>query len=189
MLCLILALLCCAVVGIINGVFTEIIGVSSFITTLGMLLGLGGLTLIISHAQPVAMPGAEVTSKTVNVTHVVNGQTVTLPEKVNEIGTFARIFGGGIYSELIWALHHRRRRPGAARRCTRWGMYTIAVGGNKHGAAEAGINVRIDRHPQLHRVQRLRRLRGRARGDAGELGRPRTPRAPRRRCSAPCRRR
>src|SRR3954471_20957434 len=36
--CLILALLCCAVVGIVNGIFTEIIGVSSFITTLGMLL-------------------------------------------------------------------------------------------------------------------------------------------------------
>ena len=107
-----------------------------------MLLGLGGLTLIISHAQPVAMPGAEVTSKTVNVTHVVNGQTVTLPEKVNEIGTFAKIFGGGMYSELIWALDHRRRAPGLLS-LTRWGMYTVAVGGNKHGAAEAGINVRL----------------------------------------------
>src|SRR3954469_17921712 len=102
--CLILSLACCMIVGIINGVLTEIFGVSSFITTLGMLLALGGLTLIISHAQPVAMPGAEVTSKTVNVTHVVNGQTITLPEKVNEIGTFAKIFGGGTYSELIWAL-------------------------------------------------------------------------------------
>jgi len=140
--CLILALLCCAVVGIINGVFTEIIGVSSFITTLGMLLGLGGLTLIISHAQPVAMPGAEVTSKTVNVTHVVNGQTVTLPEKVNEIGTFAKIFGGGIYSELIWALIIVVAVQ-VLLTLTRWGMYTIAVGGNKHGAAEAGINVRL----------------------------------------------
>src|SRR4051812_24976818 len=50
---LILALLCCAVVGVVNGVFTEVIGVSSFVTTLGMLLGLGGLTLIISHAAPV----------------------------------------------------------------------------------------------------------------------------------------
>jgi simple sugar transport system permease protein len=119
-----------------------IIGVSSFITTLGMLLGLGGLTLIISHAQPVAMPGAEVTSKTVNVTHVVNGQTVTLPEKVNEIGTFARIFGGGIYSELIWALVIVVAVQ-VLLTLTRWGMYTIAVGGNKHGAAEAGINVRV----------------------------------------------
>src|SRR3954471_6265597 len=141
-LCLILALLCCAAVGVINGVFTEIIGVSSFITTLGMLLGLGGLTLIISHAQPVAMPGAEVTSRTVNVTHVVNGQTVTLPEKVNEIGTFAKIFGGGIYSELIWALLIVVAVQ-VLLTLTRWGMYTIAVGGNKHGAAEAGINVRM----------------------------------------------
>jgi simple sugar transport system permease protein len=139
--CLILALLCCAVVGIINGVFTEIFGVSSFITTLGMLLGLGGLTLIISHAQPVAMPGAEVTTKTVNVTQVVNGQEITLPQKVNEIGTFAKIFGGGVYSELIWALVIVVAVQ-VLLNLTRWGMYTIAVGGNKHGAAEAGINVR-----------------------------------------------
>jgi simple sugar transport system permease protein len=139
---LILALGCCAVVGIINGVFTEVIGVSSFITTLGMLLGLAGLTLIISHAAPVAMPGAEVTSHTVNTTHVVNGQTVTLPEKVNEIGTFARIFGGGIYSELIWALAIVIGVQ-VLLTMTRWGMYTVAVGGNKLAAAEAGINVRL----------------------------------------------
>jgi simple sugar transport system permease protein len=141
MLCLIFALLCCGVVGIINGVVTEVFGVSSFITTLGMLLGLGGLTLIISHAAPVAMPGAEVTSHTVNVTHIVNGQKVVLPEQVNEVGTFAQIFGAGKYSELIWALlivglvH-------VLLTLTRWGMYTIAVGGNKHGAAEAGVKVR-----------------------------------------------
>jgi simple sugar transport system permease protein len=139
---LILALACCAIVGIINGVFTEIIGVSSFITTLGMLLGLAGLTLIISHAQPVAMPGAEVTSRTVNVTHVVNGAQVTLPEKVNEIGTFAKIFGGGTYSQLIWALAIVVGVQVLLTR-TRWGMYTIAVGGNKLGAREAGINVRL----------------------------------------------
>jgi simple sugar transport system permease protein len=139
---LVLALLCCAVVGIINGVFTEIIGVSSFITTLGMLLGLGGLTLIISHAAPVEMPGAQVTSHTVNVTHVVNGQSVTLPEKVNEIGTFAKIFGGGTYSELIWALVIVIGVQ-VLLTLTRWGMYTISVGGNKLAAREAGINVRL----------------------------------------------
>ena len=139
---LVLALLCCAVVGIINGIFTEIIGVSSFITTLGMLLGLAGLTLIISHAAPVAMPGAEVTTHTVNVTRVINGQTITLPEKVNEVGTFAKIFGGGTYSELIWALVVIAGVQVLLNR-TRWGMYTIAVGGNKLGAAEAGINVRM----------------------------------------------
>ena len=134
---LILALLCCAVVGIINGVFTEIIGVSSFITTLGMLLGLGGLTLIISHAQPVAMPGAEVTSKTVHVTHVVNGQTVTLPGE----GQRDRHVREGLrrrdYSELIWALIIVVGVQ-VLLTLTRWGMYTIAVGGNKLGAAEAG---------------------------------------------------
>src|SRR3954449_13617014 len=138
-LCLILCLVCSAVVGIINGVLTEIFGVSSFITTLGMLLGLGGLTLIISHAQPVAMPGAEVTTHTVDVTHVINGQTVTLPEKVNEIGTFAKIFGGGTYSELIWALLIVVGVQ-VLLTLTRWGTYTIAVGGNRLGAREAGLN-------------------------------------------------
>src|SRR5689334_20943854 len=103
-LCLIMSLVCSAVVGVINGFFTEYIGVSSFITTLGMLLAVGGLTLIISHAQPVAMPGAEVTSHTVNVTHVINGQKITLQEHVNSVGSFASIFGAGKYSELIWAL-------------------------------------------------------------------------------------
>src|SRR3954469_919084 len=139
---LILALACCAVIGIINGIFTEVIGVSSFITTLGMLLGVGGLTLIISHAAPVAMPGAEVTSKTVTVTKVVNGQKITLQEKVNEVGTFANIFGAGKYSELIWALIIVAAVQ-VLLSLTRWGMYTVSVGGNKLAAAEAGINVRF----------------------------------------------
>src|SRR3954454_21376573 len=97
---LVLALVCCAAVVVINGVLTTVVGVSSFITTLGSLLALGGLTLIISHAAPVEMPGAQVTSSVENVTHVVNGQTITLQEHVNEVGTFAKIFGAGAYSEL-----------------------------------------------------------------------------------------
>ena len=140
--CLILALLCAAVVGVINGIFVEIIGVSSFITTLGMLLGLGGLTLIISDAQPVAMPGAEVTTRTVDVTHIINGEKIVLPEKVNEVGTFAKIFGAGAYSELIWALVIILGTQ-VLLTMTRWGTYTIAVGGNRLGAREAGINVRL----------------------------------------------
>jgi simple sugar transport system permease protein len=139
-LCLVLSLVCAGLVGVINGVITEFFGVSSFITTLGMLLGLGGLTLIISHAAPVAMPGAEVTSKTVNVTHIVNGQKITLPEQVNHVGTFANIFGAGKYSELIWALVVVAIVQVLLTR-SRWGMYTIAVGGNKHGAAEAGVKI------------------------------------------------
>src|SRR3954451_16829922 len=127
-LCLILSLLTCCVIGLINGVITEIFGVSSFITTLGMLLGLGGLTLIISHAAPVSMPGADVTSTTVNVTHIVNGQKITLPEHVNHVGTFANIFGAGTYSEFIWALLIVGFIQ-VVLSATRWGMYTIAVGG------------------------------------------------------------
>jgi len=140
-LCLICSLLVSALVGVINGVVTEVIGVSSFITTLAMLLGLGGLTLIISHAAPVQMPGADVTSTTVNVTHVINGQKVVLPEHVNHVGTFARLFGAGTYSEFIWALLIVGFIQ-VVLSATRWGMYTVAVGGNKHGAAEAGVRVR-----------------------------------------------
>jgi simple sugar transport system permease protein len=140
-LCLILSLLVCTLVGVINGVVTEVFGVSSFITTLAMLLGLGGLTLIISHAAPVEMPGAEVTSKVVQVTHIVNGQKVTLPEHVNEVGTFASIFGHGTYSEFIWALVLVAFVQ-VVLTATRWGMYSVAIGGNKLGAAEAGVRVR-----------------------------------------------
>jgi simple sugar transport system permease protein len=141
LLCLIGALLCCVVVGLINGLITEVFGVSSFITTLGMLLGLGGLTLIISHAAPVQMPGSDVTTHTVNVTHIVNGQKIVLPEQVNSVGTFAKIFGAGAYSELIWALIIVAGVQ-VGLTMTRWGMYTISVGGNRLAAAEAGIKVR-----------------------------------------------
>jgi len=138
---LILALVCCAGVGVVNGVLTTVVGVSSFITTLGSLLALGGLTLIISHAAPVEMPGAQVTSTVEKVTHVVNGHSITLDEHVNHVGTFAKVFGAGAYSELIWALIIVVVLQLVLTR-TRWGMYTIAVGGNRHGAGEAGIKVR-----------------------------------------------
>src|SRR3954467_5724605 len=103
-LCLILSLLTCCVVGLINGVITEIFGVSSFITTLGMLLGLGGLTLIISHAAPVAMPGAGGTRKTATVPQFAKGKKTGRPGRVNKGGGFPRFLGGGTYSEFIWAL-------------------------------------------------------------------------------------
>jgi simple sugar transport system permease protein len=116
-----LAMVGCMVVGVINGFFTAVIGINSFVTTLGMLLALSGFTLIISDAEPVATPGTSVTE----------GLT-----------TFANVFGGGTYSELIWALVI----VGVLQLVlsfTRWGIYTVAVGGNRHGAAEAGIKVRL----------------------------------------------
>ena len=115
------AMFACMIVGLINGIFTAVVGISSFVTTLGMLLGLSGLTLIISDAQPVAMPGTSVTE---------------------EMTTFAKVFGGGVYSELIWALAIVLVLQ-LVLSFTRWGVYTVAVGGNRHGAAEAGIKVRL----------------------------------------------
>jgi simple sugar transport system permease protein len=138
----IVALLAASGVGVINGFFTSIIGVNSFITTLGTLFAFEGLTLIISHAQPVQTPGAEVTSTTVNVEHVVNGHHIVLPETVNHISTFARVFGGGTYSELIWALVIVAVLQVVLSR-TRWGLYTVAVGSNRLGASEAGVKVRL----------------------------------------------
>lgn len=138
----IIALIASAGIGVINGFFTSIVGVNSFITTLGTLFAFEGLTLIISHAQPVETPGAQVTSTTVNVTHVVNGHNIVLPETVNHIGTFAKIFGGGTYSELIWALVIVAILQVLLSR-TRWGLYTVAVGSNRLGASEAGVKVRL----------------------------------------------
>jgi simple sugar transport system permease protein len=117
---LVLAVLACMVVGLINGFFTAVIGINSFIATLGMLLGLEGLTLIISHAQPVDTPGTDVA----------------------EVTTFAKIFGAGIYSELIWALVIVISLQ-IVLSFTRWGIYTVAVGSNRLGSAEAGIRVRL----------------------------------------------
>jgi simple sugar transport system permease protein len=117
---LVLAMVCAMAVGLINGLFTAVVGINSFITTLGMLLTIEGLTLIISHAQPVDTPGTDVAKQT----------------------TFASIFGQGIYSQLIWALVIVAVLQ-VVLSFTRWGLYTVATGGNRLGASEAGIKVRV----------------------------------------------
>src|SRR5277367_1085192 len=79
----IIALLICMVVGVINGAFVAIAGVSSFVATLGMLFTFEGLSLILSHGTPVATPGAQITQTEVKVHHVINGHSIVLVEKVN----------------------------------------------------------------------------------------------------------
>ena len=138
----ILAVLACTFVGMINGFFVAIVGISSFVTTLGMLFAVEGLALIISHGEPVPTPGAEVTTTTHSVTHVVNGAHVVLQETETHISTFAKVFGAGTYSELIWALAIVIGLQ-LMLTFTRWGLYTVAVGSNKLGAAEAGVRVRL----------------------------------------------
>jgi simple sugar transport system permease protein len=141
-LSMILALLVCMAVGAINGAFVALLEVSSFVTTLGMLFTFEGLSLIISHGTPVATPGAQVHQTTEQVHHVVNGHSIVLPEKINHIGTFAKIFGGGVYSELIWAVVIVVLLQ-VVLTFTRWGLYTVAIGSNKLGAAEAGVKVKL----------------------------------------------
>jgi simple sugar transport system permease protein len=118
---LLIALLACMLVGLINGMFTAVVGINSFITTLGMLLALEGFTLIISSAEPVATPGTS---------------------NLEGLSTFARIFGGGTYSELLWAVGIVIVLQ-LVLSFTRWGIYSVAVGSNRHGAAEAGIKARL----------------------------------------------
>jgi len=136
-----LALACCMAVGVINGVFTSVIGINSFVVTLGMLFAFEGLALVISHGEPVITPGSEITHSEVNVAHVVNGHHIVLKETVNHISTFGKVFGAGTYSEFIWAL----AIVIVLQVCltfTRWGLYTVAIGSNKLGAAEAGVRVK-----------------------------------------------
>jgi simple sugar transport system permease protein len=78
----------------------------------------------------------------VNVGHIVNGHHIFLVEKVPHIGTFAKVFGGGSYSEIIWAVIIVFGLQ-VVLTFTRWGLYTVAVGSNKLGAAEAGVRVRL----------------------------------------------
>jgi simple sugar transport system permease protein len=103
-----------AVVGYINGFITVILAVPAFITTLGTGFILYGLMLTTSHAFPAAIPDS-----TTGIQHWL---------------------GGDAWSEIIWAIilvvifHIVLTR-------TRWGLHTISVGGNRLGAAEAGVNV------------------------------------------------
>ena len=105
-------------VGLTNGLITTYLGVPSFITTLGMPYFLNGINLRSGHGFQVATPGGH---------------------------TFTKIFGGyplWFNSEFWWGLLAvvlLRDRPRAG---LRWGVHTVATGGNAIGARESGVNVR-----------------------------------------------
>lgn len=122
----VLALVVSCVIGLVNGFLVAVLNVNSFIATLGTLFTTSGLTLIVSHAEQLAMPGATV--------------TVTASGG-NHITTFASVFGAGTYSELVWAVLIVIVLQVALTR-TRWGLHTVAVGSNRIAAAEAGVKVR-----------------------------------------------
>jgi simple sugar transport system permease protein len=116
----IIALVIAAALGGVNGFFTAYVGIPSFVATLAMLFFLDGLALILSHSEQITTPGTSLTGSQ---------------------STFASVFGGGTYSELIWALVIVGALQ-VALSFTRWGIYTVATGGNRVGAAEAGVKTR-----------------------------------------------
>jgi len=117
---IILSILVAMALGAANGMAVAVVGISSFVATLGMLFVLDGVTLVMSHATPVNTPGTSAI----------------------QVHSFAQIFGGGTYSELFWALGIVLILQLVLSRA-RWGIYTISVGGNRLGSAEAGISVRL----------------------------------------------
>lgn len=108
-----IGLVAAAIVGIVNGVFTVVFRIPSFITTLGTLFLINGLTLIISGGFPVRPKAGPV---------------------------FTEIFGGNPVSQILWAIGVTLVLQFVLVK-TRWGLHTIATGGNIIGAAEVGIRI------------------------------------------------
>jgi simple sugar transport system permease protein len=102
------------VIGGINGIVTTIFGVPSLITTLATGYIIFGYALTISSAQQV------------NVPQVSLG--------------LGHWFGFEAWSEIIWATALVLIFQLILTQ-TRWGLYTVSVGGNLLGAREAGIRV------------------------------------------------
>jgi simple sugar transport system permease protein len=120
-LAILLALVGGALIGMVNGLITVRLGVSSLITTLGMLFFLDGVVLTVSHSQPVTTPAEEPVN-----TFLGLGQQ-------NPIG------GAATYAGFIWLLIGVVVLTLVLRR-TRFGMHTISVGSNLLGAREIGIH-------------------------------------------------
>jgi simple sugar transport system permease protein len=117
-LAVLLGLLSGVVAGWVNGFITVTLGVPSFITTIGTGFVLLGLCTVIMHAEPEEIPPGSVSI----------GKWFGVPAATWQ------------WAPLVWAVvlvlifHVVLTR-------TRWGLYTIAAGGNLLGAREAGINV------------------------------------------------
>ena len=100
-------------VGFVNGAVTVFLRLPSFVTTLGTLFLINGVTLTISRGTPVSTPGGPV---------------------------FTAVMGGWGYSEICWAVVIALMMH-AMLKHTRWGLHTVASGANPLGASEAGIHV------------------------------------------------
>jgi simple sugar transport system permease protein len=115
---ILLSLLFGVIVGWVNGFLTVTVGLPSFITTLGTGFILYGLVLTTSNAYPANIPA--------------------------KAASYAKIFGTqsgfGQWSPIIWGVVLVIIFQIVLVR-TRYGLHTVATGGNLLGAREAGINV------------------------------------------------
>ena len=111
LLAIVAGLIPAALIGLITGLITVVFEIPSFITTLGTLFLINGLTLTFSGGYPVQPDAGPVLSG---------------------------IFGGNALSQIIWALAITLIFQFVLVK-TRWGMHTIATGGNLIGAKEVGI--------------------------------------------------
>jgi simple sugar transport system permease protein len=102
-----------AFVGVVNGAITTILRVPAFVTTLGVMFLINGLTLTISGGFPVEPQAAPV---------------------------FAAVFGGDAWARLAWSLAIAIVLQFVLKR-TRFGLHTVATGGNLLAASEVGIRV------------------------------------------------
>jgi simple sugar transport system permease protein len=114
-LALIGAVVVSALIGVVNGLIRTVLGLPSFITTLGMAFLLQGLSLIISNGRPVGAP----------TDHWV-----------------VSVFGHWTWSESLWVLGVVIIMQ-IVLSATRFGIYTQATGGNPVAAAEAGIKTNL----------------------------------------------
>lgn len=110
----ILALVAGAAVGLVNGLITVGLRVPSFVTTLGMLFLINGVTLTISGGFPVQPQASK---------------------------GFINAFGANPTAEILWAAGVALVLQFVLMK-TRWGLHTIATGGNLLGASEVGIKIR-----------------------------------------------
>ena len=108
-----LGLVAASLVGIVNGMLTVVLRIPSFIATLGTLFLINGLTLSISGGFPVRPKAGPL---------------------------LANIFGGNPVSQILWAIGVTVVLQFVLVK-TRWGLHTIATGGNIIGAAEVGIKI------------------------------------------------
>ena len=111
-------LLLSGAIGMINGLLIARLGLSPFVTTLGMLSICRGLTYVITQGRGQAPSGPDL-----KVFYALtNGDFMGVPVQVAYVLTAAILLG--------IALHHRA-----------WGRHLFAVGGNEAAALRTGVRV------------------------------------------------